>query len=191
MMILPRPRTICVHAVVRDDHAGNNALRMSSSQKSSIQCVSRAARLAAATLLLATASVLGWGCVESTIAAAGATAGFGLAQGQAESFIRGELKSARMISMSEARAAVLQAMAELQLEVREERVADYDGYVRGKANGGREVKVYLKSDSPVMTRFSIRVGIMGDVAVSRLVMTRIDTALGISSATSEPAEEHP
>lgn len=179
-----------MRAVVLHRLKVNNGIRMSIRPASSIQWFLRAARLASVTLSLAAMSVLGWGCVESTIAAAGATAGFGLAQGQAESFIRGELKSARMISMSEARVAVLQAMDELQLEVREERLADYDGYIRGKAIGGREVKVYLKSDSPVMTRFSIRIGIMGDVAVSRLVMTRIDAVLGIPNATTEPAEDH-
>lgn len=141
-------------------------------------------------LSLAASLTLG-GCVESAIAAAGATAGFGLAQGQAESFIRGELKSARLVPIETGRAAVLQAMADLRLEVREHRIGEHDGYIRGKADGGREIKVYLRADSPVMTRFSIRIGIMGDSAVASLVMARIDAALGTEAAhsTSAPARD--
>ena len=150
----------------------------------------RFAQAAAVASMVAVSTMLGSGCVESAIAAAGATAGFGLAQGQAESFIRGELKSCRMISMEEARAAVLIALADLQLQVLAQRDGEYEGYILGKAKGGREIKVYLKSDSPVMTRFSIRVGFMGDMAVSRLVMARIDLALGTPGATSVPVDEH-
>lgn len=123
----------------------------------------------------------GGGCAESAIAAAGATAGFGLAQTQAEGFIRGELKACRMVPLAEARQAVIDAMNELGLEVNSDRMKEHTGYLRGQAEGGREIGVSLKADSPRMTRFEIRVGMMGDAAVSRLVMSRIDHALGINS----------
>ncbi len=134
-------------------------------------------------------SLLGGGCVESTIAAAGVTAGFGLAQGQAESFIRGELKSARLVPIADARVAVVQALSELQLQTLTQQDDQYGGYYRSKAAGGREIKVYLKADSPVMTRFTIRVGMMGDSSVSRLVMARIDAALGDAAASSMPLRD--
>lgn len=142
-------------------------------------------------LTMVATSMMGSGCVESAIAAAGATAGFGLAQGQAESFIRGELKSARMVCIADARIAVVAALAELQLPVLDQREGDYDGYIRAKAEGGREIKVYLRADSPVMTRFSIRVGFMGDMAVSRLLMTRIDDVLDTPPSTSMPEDHLP
>jgi hypothetical protein len=126
------------------------------------------------------------GCAESAIMAAGATAGFGLAQGQAESFIRGELKAARLVSIDKARQAVLEALGEVQVEVRTQREREYDGYIRGRAEGGREIKVSLKADSPVVTRFSIRVGVMGDQAVSSLLMTQIDRALGLENPLVPP-----
>lgn len=143
--------------------------------------------VAAACTLGGTASLALNGCVESAIAAAGVTAGMSIAQGQAESFIRGELKAARMVPLAEAHAAVHAALAELHLAVRTDRLGVHDGYVRGKSDGGREVKVSLKADSAVMTRFTIRIGIMGDAAVSRLVMARIDRAIGLAQPFDMPA----
>ena len=140
-------------------------------------CSARCLRIAAVSALMLGA-FLNAGCVESTIAAAGATAGFGLAQGQAESFIRGELKSARLVPIAAARQAVLQTMGELQLQILEQRQSRYQNFYRAKADGGREIKIYLKADSAVITRFTVRVGMMGDSAVSRVVMSRIDAALG-------------
>lgn len=156
-----------------------------------LRSLRRLARTLVFAFSLTVMALLGSGCVESAIAAAGATAGFGLAQGQAESFIRGELKSSRRVTQAQAQAATIIALNELQLELREQRQGPYDGYIRGKAEGGREIKVYFKCDSPVMTRISIRVGFMGDMSVSRLVMDHIDRALGTVSPASSPAAEHP
>jgi hypothetical protein len=141
--------------------------------------------------LMSTVCVSGSGCVESTVAAAGLTVGLGLAQGQAESYIRGELKSARMVKMDKARDAVFAATSELQLTITEERLYPSKIMLRASAEGGREIKVYLRYESPVMTQITIRVGMMGDSAVSRLVMARIDNALGIAASASMPADVIP
>jgi hypothetical protein len=141
---------------------------------------------AAFALGLAGATLQLGGCVESAIAAAGVTAGMSLAQDQATSFIRGELKAARMAPIEDARRAVHAAMSELHLVVLTEREGEHDGYIRGKADGGREIKIFLKADSAVMTRFTVRVGFMGDAAVSKLVMARIDRALGTGDPHDAP-----
>jgi hypothetical protein len=120
------------------------------------------------------------GCASTAvIAAAGVTAGFGLAQGQAESFITGELKAARLVPMDAVLRATIMAMDEMQLHIIEQRTSDHDAYVMAKAQVGPEFKVKLKAKSPMVTKISIRIGIMGDQAVSRLVLTRIDVKLGI------------
>jgi hypothetical protein len=147
----------------------------------------RAAVATALAIALAGSTSLLSGCVESAIAAAGVTAGMSLAQDQATSFIRGELKAARLVPIADARRAVHVALTELQLAVLNEREGEHDGYVRGKAEGGREVKIFLKADSAVMTRFTVRVGIMGDAAVSKLVMARVDRALGVGDPYDMPA----
>jgi hypothetical protein len=146
------------------------------------------------------ALIAGWlpcgGCAESAIAAAGATAGFGLAQGQAESFIRGELKAARLVPLVEAHEAVHKALAEMQLMPYRDRIDQYDAAVGARAKGGRDIKIYLKADSPVMTRITVRVGLLGDSAVSTLIMQRIDRALAgrlvdRSTADLDDAEASP
>jgi len=132
------------------------------------------------------------GCASSAvIAAAGVTAGFGLAQGQAESFINGELKAARLVSMQAGIDAVLKTFDELKLKVRTDRRGEHDAYFRAVAEGGPEFKVAVKFKSPVVTKFEISIGIMGDQAVSRLVQSRIDTQLGIEHPPLLPPELSP
>ena len=131
------------------------------------------------------------GCAESAvIAAAGVTAGFGLAQGQAEAFINGELKAARMVSMELAWDATFSALDELEVPIRTTRRDEDDSYIRGRAEIGPEIKIQLKEKSPLITKIEIRVGMMGDQAVSRLVLARIDHHLGIPH-TVVPVEQSP
>lgn len=140
--------------------------------------------------LLTGASLVG-GCAESAvIAAAGVTAGFGLAQGQAEAFINGELKAARMVSIDLAADATVAAFAELQVPIYTMRKGDYDRYIRGHAEGGPEIKINLKAKSPLITKIEVRIGLMGDQAVSRLVLARIDEHLGILQPLV-PVEQSP
>lgn len=120
------------------------------------------------------------GCTAAAVATVAGTAGIGLAQGQAEAFINGELKAARMVSLDEVEVATLQAMKELKVEVITHRRGPIDAYIMAKSKGGPEIKVSLKEKTPVVTKIETRVGIMGDQAVSRLVMTRIDAMLGIA-----------
>jgi hypothetical protein len=134
---------------------------------------------------------LAGGCAESAvIAAAGVTTGFALAQGQAEAFIRGELKAARMVPMDDAWSAVVAAMNEPQVPIQTVRRGEYDAFVRGRAEGGPEIKVQVKAKSPMISKFEIRIGMAGDQAVSRLIMSRIDEQLGIMHPLV-PVEESP
>lgn len=132
------------------------------------------------------------GCASSAVlAAAGATAGFGLAQGQAEAFIRGELQAARLVPLDQVIAATLEAMKEMQLEVRTLRQGEHDAYIRGRTGNGPEFKVKLQKKSPMITKVNVRVGVMGDMAVSRLVLSSIDRQLGINHLPLLPVEESP
>src|SRR5262245_16020888 len=99
----------------------------------------------------------GCGVETAVIAAAGVTAGFGLAQGQAESFINGELKAARMVPMETAWTATLAAAGELRVPILALRRGEYDAFVRVKAEGGPEITVQLKAKSPMITKFEVRV----------------------------------
>lgn len=134
--------------------------------------------LAAAGAALALCSFTG--CAPTAvIAAAGVTAGFGLAQGQAEAFFNGELKAARMVTLEQAYTATMLTLEEVQVNVLSTRHGKYDAYIMAKAEGRPEIKIHIKNKTPVVTKFEIRIGIAGDQAVSRLVMARIDAKLGI------------
>src|SRR5688572_1332449 len=84
-------------------------------------------------------SLGGCGVETAVIAAAGVTAGFGLAQGQAEAFINGELKAARMVTFDEARTAVNAAMTELQVPTQTVEAGRYDAQFKGQAEGGPKI----------------------------------------------------
>ncbi len=141
--------------------------------------------LLALTLLCGTAAL--GGCTTAVILASAATAGAGIAQGQAESFINGELKAARMTTLVQAEHATLAAMHDIQVEVITLRTSKYDRFIMAKAEGGPEIKTTLTAKSPVMVKFEVRVGIIGDQAVSQLVMSRIDAML----EKEEPIETPP
>lgn len=132
----------------------------------------------------------GCGIETAAIAAAGATAGFGLAQGQAEAFINGELKAARMVRLDDAWRATRAALHELHVPIKGERRAEFDGFVRGRAEGGPEIRIQVKAKAPLITKFEIRVGIIGDQAVSRLILARIDYHMGIPHPMV-PVEQSP
>lgn len=119
------------------------------------------------------------GCSTAVIAAAGATAGFGLAQGQAEAFITGELKAARVVPMDAAERAAFEAMEELYVPIKVHKKRPHDVYIVARAEGGPELRIEMKYISPVATKFEIRIGLLGDQATSRLVLARIDSKLGI------------
>jgi hypothetical protein len=74
---------------------------------------------------------------------------------------------------------------------RKEERGDYNYYIMAKADGGPEIKVNLKAKSPMITKIEVRVGLMGDAAVSRLVLSRIDAHLGITQIPLFPIEESP
>src|SRR5688572_27425549 len=147
-----------------------------------------ALRSLAAAAACAVAGLGGCGVESAVIAAAGVTAGFGLAQGQAEAFINGELKAARMVTFEQAQNAVKSAMEELQVPTQALDAGRYDAQFRGQAEGGPKIKVQLKSKSPMITKIEIRVGFMGDQAVSRLVLSRIDEHLGIQHLLVPPEQ---
>ena len=117
------------------------------------------------------------GCAPAVVLSAGITAGFGLAQTQATQFINGEIKAARQVTMDQAVASVRTSMTELQLVIKIDRRSSRKAYIMGQAEGGPQIGVTLIFISPVATKFNIRVGMLGDQAISRLLMERIDAQL--------------
>jgi hypothetical protein len=95
-----------------------------------------------------------------------------------------------MVSIDLAADATVAAFDELQVPIYTKRRGEFDRFIRGRAEGGPEIKISLKAKSPLITKIEVRVGLMGDQAVSRLVLARIDQHLGIPQPVV-PVEQSP
>lgn len=109
---------------------------------------------------------------------AAAPLGFDAARAGASAYSRGKLRVARYATLDEAWQASHDALEQLQLVVHVQRTGQRRWYVMAKdENRGPEIQISLDRRSPVLTRISIRVGILGDLAVSSQVLRHIDAAL--------------
>lgn len=126
--------------------------------------------LALATVLLLT------GCATPLIAAV--PLGMDAARAGATAYTRGELRVARYATLEETWEATHEALNRLQLVVQVERVGERRWYVMAKdENRGPEMQIRLDRRSPVMTKINIRVGVLGDPAVSSQLLRHIDASL--------------
>ncbi len=111
------------------------------------------------------------------------TAGLTMAQAGTSAFIRGELVSARQADLETAWAATLDALDELRFDLQVVRHPDEperqgrSAYVAAEDRGGPRIRVKLERASEAVTRIKIRVDVLGDQALSRLVLSRIDARL--------------
>ena len=122
-------------------------------------------------------SAIAGGCASAVIMGASVTAGVGLATSQAEAYINGELKAARMVPLEMAEHATLLALAQFETIFRVHKQEKDRIYIMAKADGGTDIRVSMLYRTPVLTKFEIRVGMMGDQAVSSLIMSQIDLML--------------
>ena len=133
-------------------------------------------RAAAAALGLA---VVDAGCTPPIVLTAGHT----MAQAGTSAFIRGELVSARQADLETAWAATLDALDELRFDLQVVRHPDEperqgrSAYVAAGDRGGPRIRIKLERASEAVTRIKIRVDILGDQALSRLILSRIDARL--------------
>jgi hypothetical protein len=106
-----------------------------------------------------------------------ATAGFGALQTGTEAFIRGELESAVANPLAEVYAAGDAAVRELEFKITNSKLGKENGYIRAKETQGRKIVVDVEMKSPTVTKINIRVGLFGDQAISRLILSHIQEKL--------------
>lgn len=107
-----------------------------------------------------------------------ATAGFGALQTGTEAFIRGELEAAAANPIAEVFAAGEAAVVELGFKITNSKLGAANGYIRTKETQGRKIVVDVEMKSPSVTKINIRVGVFGDQAISRLILSHIQEKLG-------------
>jgi hypothetical protein len=99
-----------------------------------------------------------------------ANAGMSLAEAGTSAFIEGELRSARKCTIDIAAAAYEQAVLRLGFTInRTLRENDYV-YISADQLRGEDIEIRLVQNTPVVTTIRIRVGVLGDQAIARLIM---------------------
>ena len=121
------------------------------------------------------------GCAAPLLATA-APIGVAAAKAGSSAFTHGELRVARYATMDETWQAVQLALERLQLTVHTERIDERSRYLMAMDEKyWPEMKIRLDRRSPVMTKISIRVGLLGDPAVSNHLLRHIDDFLRMSA----------
>lgn len=88
-------------------------------------------------------------------------------------FLTGNLVTHEAATLDEAWAATQGAVSELQFNVKSQVKDALDAKLVAKQADGDEVEIKLARASERVTRISVRVGIIGDEARSRLIMDKI------------------
>ncbi|MBX3388464.1 MAG: DUF3568 family protein [Phycisphaeraceae bacterium] len=137
--------------------------------------------------LLASAICLLVGCVTPFDFAA--NAGLGVAQAGTSSFIQGTLQAAFDKPMEKVFEASRRAYHRLGYEITREDVGTHYAQLQGSQSDGSSIIVKLRKSSETVTGLSIRVGLWGDNAVSRLILEEIEKELASISPEEKPHGE--
>lgn len=137
-------------------------------------------RLAGVLLACVTAAL--WGCLTPFDLAA--NAGLGVAQAGTSSFIQGTLTAAFGEPMVKIADASRRALVRLGYEITREDSGTFYMVIQGDQSDGSDIVVKLRESSPTVTGLSIRVGLWGDNAVSRLILAEIEKELAVPSGSA-------
>ena len=105
----------------------------------------------------------------------GAAAGAG-----AVAYIRGELEATEQAPIGEVFAATKAAVDDLEFKVLSADADAYEGKVRAETARGKDISIALERESDTVTTIRIRVDLIGDEDLSRLIHDRIREHLGTS-----------
>lgn len=107
-----------------------------------------------------------------------ASAGFQALSNGTAVYVNGELEVAYRVPFLDVWAATQDAFTEMQFKIVDARIrSDYKALLFAEELSGRSTSVAVTSRTPVVTKVTIRVGIVGDQSLSRLVMDRIEAKM--------------
>jgi len=113
-------------------------------------------------------------------------------QAGTEAFVRGDLESAQIATMEQMYIATEQALNDLEFRIISQRLGKSTAYIKAKELGGRPINVDFERRTPQVTKTTIRVGVWGDQAISRLVLGEIQArAPAVPSVEPLPNRELP
>lgn len=137
--------------------------------------------------LVAAALVALCGCVTPFDFAA--NAGLGVAQAGTSSFIQGTLQAAFDKPMETVFEASRHAFKRLGYEITREDVGTHYAQLQGLQSDESSIVLKLRKSSETVTGLSIRVGLWGDNAVSRLILEEIEKELASAAPDPRPGTE--
>lgn len=108
-----------------------------------------------------------------------ANAGLGVAQAGTSSFIQGTLQAAFDKPIDKVVEASRRALAHLGYEITREDSGTQYAQLQGAQSDGSSIVLKFRKSSETVTGLSIRVGLWGDNAVSRLILIEIEKELGV------------
>ncbi len=127
-------------------------------------------RAGRACAVAAAASLLCAGCAAPVVVL---TAGASVLQAGATTFINGELESAQVLPMDTVYDASVRAINDLQFKLISQRKDAASASIHAQEVNGRSITISLAAKSPAVTKTNIRVGLMGDQVMSRLIQSEI------------------
>jgi len=107
-----------------------------------------------------------------------ANAGLGVAQAGTSSFIQGTLQAAFDKPIEKVLEASRRALTDLGYEITREDSGSHYAQLQGAQADDSSIVLKLRKSSETVTGLSIRVGLWGDNAVSRLILHEIEKELG-------------
>jgi Protein of unknown function (DUF3568) len=119
-----------------------------------------------------------------------ANAGVSLAEAGTSMFMEGELRAAWRRPLEVMEQGVAEAMNTLGYRIESRTERENYIYIRGVEIDGTEIEVRLRRSSEIVTSISIRVGLLGDQAVSRLILEEAERVMQRrekAAATPTPA----
>ncbi|GMV26373.1 MAG: hypothetical protein AMXMBFR58_24040 [Phycisphaerae bacterium] len=125
-------------------------------------------------LIVSAGALLAHGCAPPVMFA---NAGMSLAEVGTTAFIEGELRYARRVSLDVAAAAYEAALDRLGFPIRQRSSKPGYIYLSADQENGEEIQVRLTRNSNVVTSIRIRIGLLGDQAIARLIMEEAETIL--------------
>lgn len=128
-----------------------------------------------------------WGCVTPFDFAA--NAGLGVAQAGTSSFIQGTLQAAFDKPMENVFQASRRALEHLGYEITREDTGAHYAQLQSMQSDESSIVLKLRKSSETVTGLSIRVGLCGDNAVSRLILEEVEKELAAGAPKPNPPEE--
>jgi len=120
-----------------------------------------------------------------------ASVGLRALQSGAAVYTNRRLEAVAVISMEEIYHATVEVLGDLGFTLITARLREDSAYIEAKEANGRKVKISLDRRTPVVTKAKLRVGLLGDQPMSRLIFARVIEKLGIGPVVDPEGPFYP